>query len=42
MKCPICRGICQLLGRLGELLHYRCRDCGMICNRKAPLKSHKF
>jgi hypothetical protein len=29
-----------LLGRLGNLLHYRCRNCGMDFNRKAR-KAHK-
>jgi transposase-like protein len=27
--CPICPGHGELLGQLGCMLHYRCRDCGM-------------
>lgn len=26
--CPLCPGMGQLLGVLGTLAHYRCRDCG--------------
>lgn len=28
MKCKLCGGLLILLGKLGLLLHYRCRDCG--------------
>ncbi len=28
MKCRLCRGRCFLLGVLGMLRWYRCRDCG--------------
>lgn len=26
--CPLCNGSLILLGRLGDLTHYRCRCCG--------------
>lgn len=26
--CSLCGGVLQELGRLGDTLHYRCRDCG--------------
>lgn len=29
MNCSICNGILVLLGRLGWLTYFRCRDCGM-------------
>ncbi len=27
-ECPVCSGPGVLLGGLGNLTHYRCRDCG--------------
>lgn len=30
MHCPICGEECSFLGRLGRLLHFRCRNCGML------------
>ena len=29
MKCPICGGPSSSLGTLGDLEHWRCRNCGM-------------
>ena len=29
MECPACGGEAYPMGRLGKMLHYRCRDCGM-------------
>lgn len=31
--CPMCRGPLQLLGKLGCMDHFRCRNCGMMTNR---------
>lgn len=28
--CPVCEGPAYLLGTLGRLNHYKCRDCGMM------------
>ncbi len=28
MKCRFCKGPLMLLGQLGPMKHYRCRDCG--------------
>jgi DNA-directed RNA polymerase subunit RPC12/RpoP len=28
MVCGICKGPLVLLGKLGNLKHYRCRNCG--------------
>lgn len=27
--CPVCDGQLYLAGRLGQLVHLECRDCGM-------------
>lgn len=32
--CSICSGELQLLGALGKLNHYRCRNCGMLSSGK--------
>ena len=32
-RCPVCPGQGSLLGRLGRLRWFRCRDCGMDFNR---------
>jgi len=29
MDCPVCHGQGVLLGKMGNLTHYRCRQCGM-------------
>lgn len=38
MRCPNCPGHGDLLGALGNLRHYRCRDCGWAFSnqRRAP------
>lgn len=33
MHCPICEGHGTILGRLGAVLWYRCRQCGMLFSR---------
>lgn len=33
--CPACDGPVIPMGRLGNLEHGRCRNCGLDCNRKA-------
>jgi len=35
MFCSLCGGILCLLGRLGNLCWFRCRNCGMDCHRSA-------
>lgn len=40
MRCPTCGSRLHiLLGRLGRLLWYRCRDCGIDWNRTVPKPS---
>jgi len=34
--CPICPGRGMVLGKLGRLRRYRCRDCGIDFSRRAP------
>jgi hypothetical protein len=34
-SCPICCGDGVLLGRLGNVTHYRCRNCGMQFAKEA-------
>ncbi len=36
MECPACGGDLELLGYLGNLMHCRCRNCGMDCSRQKP------
>jgi hypothetical protein len=31
-RCPACYGPLYVLGRLGSLIHFRCRDCGTDCS----------
>lgn len=38
MKCPLCSGPLMLLGTLGLLRWFRCRNCGMDCNKKVKRK----
>ena len=33
VPCPSCGGEAHLLGVLGNLGHYRCRDCGINCSQ---------
>jgi len=39
--CPMCSGEGQPLGQLGNLMHYRCRNCGMQFSQEAepPMES---
>lgn len=39
MRCPICRGPGIKLGKLGNRVHYRCRNCGMMWSRRQGLKA---
>ena len=32
--CPVCGGYSTLLGRLGRMLWFRCRACGLEWNEK--------
>jgi len=41
MKCMVCGGQCEHLGRLGSLDHFRCRQCGMIQNRRNKKEDKK-
>ncbi len=38
--CPLCPGQGSLLGRLGRLRWFRCRDCGMDFSRpcRSPVR----
>jgi hypothetical protein len=38
MACKLCGGQLSLLGKLGNLLHYRCRQCGAMWSRKSKAK----
>jgi tRNA(Ile2) C34 agmatinyltransferase TiaS len=33
-NCHICGGHLQILGKLGLLKHFQCRDCGMSFSKK--------
>ncbi len=33
MKCKLCQGPCELIGKFGQMSHYRCRHCGMWFNK---------
>jgi len=33
--CPTCSGDSMMLGTLGNLTHFRCRQCGIVFNRDA-------
>lgn len=35
MMCTLCGGPLVILGQLGRLMWYRCRDCGMDQNHPA-------
>lgn len=35
MECSMCGGPLDELGGLGSLMWYRCRNCGMECNKSA-------
>ena len=34
MRCQLCRGLLMLLGVLGHLKWFRCRNCGMQFSRE--------
>lgn len=36
--CQICGGILMLLGKLGSIFHYNCRNCGMQCSSTQSLE----
>jgi hypothetical protein len=38
-KCKLCGGWLMLLGVLGSLRHYRCRNCGMMFARRCGRRS---
>lgn len=38
LLCALCGGALRFLGALGELLHYRCRNCGGEFSRAADLQ----
>lgn len=40
MTCELCGGPCFVLGQLGSLIHYRCRDCGADCSEPANPSLH--
>ena len=33
-KCPVCGGPGTFLGKLGERIHYKCRNCGIGFSHK--------
>ena len=37
-NCPVCDGLGVLLGTLGNLNHYTCRDCGIGINIPVEFK----
>jgi hypothetical protein len=37
-KCPMCKGPGVLLGVLGLLRWFRCRDCGMDWNKRKAVR----
>jgi transposase-like protein len=41
-NCPVCDGEGIELGTLGNLTHYRCRDCGMTFSSPVELKWDDF
>lgn len=41
MKCPACSGPGILLGSLGLMKHYRCRDCGWTYGKMSKPKWRK-
>lgn len=41
MKCGLCGGDKQLLGKLGAWKHYRCRSCGMVFSVAPKTKKAK-
>ena len=41
-KCPVCSGLGVLLGALGNLRWFRCRDCGVNFSRRRCSKVSGF
>ena len=41
MKCPCCSGPGVLLGSLGLMKHFRCRDCGWTFGKLSKPKWRK-
>ena len=41
MDCQICAGHGTILGRLGAVLWYRCRQCGMLFSRTRAKGEHE-
>jgi uncharacterized Zn finger protein len=39
--CDICSGPLIHMGKLGELIHYLCRNCGMWYNRRIKRRKKK-
>jgi tRNA(Ile2) C34 agmatinyltransferase TiaS len=33
-RCKVCGGVLEILGKLGRLTWYRCRNCGMEFSEK--------
>ncbi len=40
-RCPVCGWECSVLGTLGSLRHYRCRDCGAEFSRRISRRVKK-
>lgn len=36
--CALCGGALRILGALGNLIHYRCRSCGIDFSARADLQ----
>jgi len=39
-QCKICKGQLLLLGQLGMLKHFQCRDCGMMFSKHPKHPKH--
>lgn len=40
-SCPICGGLAEVLGVLGNLKHLRCRSCGAQFSRRVKARCFK-
>ena len=40
MKCGLCGGFLVRLGRLGDLVWFRCRNCGMEHSKRQKERDH--
>lgn len=36
VDCPVCAGPGEELGTMGNLVHFRCRSCGMVFHLNGP------